>query len=231
MALNNYDPNLYGAVVAFYTTRLHAAAAWIMSPPALKVGTPYDAAFTHRRYILAAGLGEIAQLSHDGRLAVDAMNYAKQGIIMQIPNGWSAAITQNPDGTYPPAKLVAPGANLPSNTVSTLVGSGIDPEKTGYDCSYQCVGLMCAAYYYQVCPDANLRRALLATIVRGLTWEEQLIDASGNVSTVGSTRIGVEKTLEGVTKAVSFTEVKTAYQLGYQLTGIAAFQHYAAIVN
>jgi hypothetical protein len=63
---------------------LHAAALWLLRPEVVR---KYDAPYTHRRYILAAALGQTAAVVGDAALAQAAAAYARDGLQLQRTDG------------------------------------------------------------------------------------------------------------------------------------------------
>lgn len=66
---------------------LRAAALWLVRPDVATRGRKNDSPYTHRRYILAAALGETAALADDAALAQAAVAYARDGLTLQQPDG------------------------------------------------------------------------------------------------------------------------------------------------
>ncbi len=74
---------------------------------------------------------------------------------------------------------------------------GVLPERGGYDFGYQAVAMECAARYYVVCPDPDIRKKLLEMLLLAMTFQLTKLDGAGNVDLSDSTRIGKEKTRDG----------------------------------
>ena len=183
----------YQAVIASHANKLHAAALWMTLPEVKRVGKKHDSPYTHRRWMLAAALGETAELVGDHRLAVEAEEYAREGISLQQQDG-------------------------------------INPEKGGFDASYQSVGLTYAERYAVVCHDESLRRQILDMIVKGLRFEQSLIENDGSLSLSGSTRTPTETARSGKKKTVDYGMTVQAFSLGYQLTKEPSFEGTAELV-
>jgi hypothetical protein len=229
--LKAYDPKTYGTWIQSAIPHIQVGALWLMSPTAYVAGQKYNAPYTHRRYILASALLEAGVATGNTAIANASLPYLTDGLSRQTPTGWAAAIQPASNGKYPPAVLVAPGKAVPTGTVSTLSAAGVNVEDNGYDVNYQCVGLVFAAYYAKNCPDANVRQSVLSMIARGLAFETQLIDKSGNVTAIGSTRIDQEVDLTGSLKVLSTGQITKAFQLAYGLTGNASYQGYATLIK
>lgn len=105
------------------------------------------------------------------------------------------------------------------DALSLQTADGINPEKSGYDVSYQGVGLFHAAIW----ADYFSRDALVPSIhtmaERGLTWEEKMVNLDGSLIIGDSTRVGQEAGPSGVQKTVDWRKVATA------------FYYWAAILN
>jgi hypothetical protein len=73
--------------VARYQPRVIAAAQWLMRPAVAEQGKKHNQPYTHRRWILAAALGQAAALNGDRRMAQAAAEYAREGLALQRPDG------------------------------------------------------------------------------------------------------------------------------------------------
>jgi len=72
--------------------KVHAAALWMIRPEvkaAAFQGPMSEAPYTHRRYLVAAGLGETGLLTGDQKLLDAAVTYARAGIAMQNASGYN----------------------------------------------------------------------------------------------------------------------------------------------
>lgn len=66
---------------------LARAADWLHSPAAERRGVPANAPYTHRRYLLAAALGQAATVTGDTALARRAQRWAEEGLGLQDAAG------------------------------------------------------------------------------------------------------------------------------------------------
>lgn len=66
---------------------LARAADWLLLPAIEKAGITRNTPYTHRRYILAAALGETAAVTGEDRFARRAAAYARDGIALQHADG------------------------------------------------------------------------------------------------------------------------------------------------
>ncbi len=71
---------------------------------------------------------------------------------------------------------------------------GANPEKGGYDSSYQMVGLVYAQRWAIYFPDDPLTPKVVAMVDKGLNWEKTRILPTGEISIVGNTRIAGQET-------------------------------------
>jgi hypothetical protein len=104
---------------------------------------------------------------------------------------------------------------------------GTNPERGGYDASYQGVGVMFASRYYLYCPDEATRTALKTMIAKALDKEMTKIDANGEVSLEGSTRTPLEKGRSGKQKTMDYKVLLMALALGGKITGDPRYQEAA----
>ncbi len=77
----------YKVIISSHLDKLHNAALWLLKPAVQAKGKESDAPYTHRRWLLAAALGESAELTGDKRLAIAAQQYAQEGLKLQEPGG------------------------------------------------------------------------------------------------------------------------------------------------
>jgi len=208
LLLKQYHPSTYTADTAYYTSvansytqKLHLSAAWMTIPSVASQGQSFDQPYTHRRYLLAAALGQVATLSQDTALAAAASTYASNGIALQMTGG----TFQIP---------------YPDGTVHNVSATGVNPELGGYDVSYQCAGILYAEHFYNTCSNNSLKNSLKSMMNSGLTWESGRISTAGILDTVGSTRIGVEQNRDGTVKTANAQEIISALSGGYTITGL-----------
>ena len=70
-----------------YLPKLKAAAYWLMRPAVITRYRYHNAPYTHRRWLLAAALGETAELLNDRSLEEAAEAYAREGLLLQTGEG------------------------------------------------------------------------------------------------------------------------------------------------
>jgi hypothetical protein len=107
---------------------------------------------------------------------------------------------------------------------------GVNPEKGGFDVSYQAAGVLFAARYYTVCRDSQLGRDVVAMIDRALSWERGKIDTDGAISTEGSTRVGLEVARSGQAKTLDHRSIVLAFEFGARLTGKTEYDETSHLV-
>ena len=85
---------------------------------------------------------------------------------------------------------------------------GYNPEKGGYDSSYQMVGIVYAQEWYHHFIDTPLGDSVKVMIDKAIKWEKTMVLPTGQVSTNGNTRTaGQEKDRKGIVKTVSYYSV------------------------
>ncbi len=103
---------------------------------------------------------------------------------------------------------------------------GVDPEKGGYDVSYQVVGLMMASRYYFA--DTNDERALAVPVIaNGLNWFKTKMQPDGEVDIAGSTRVGIESGRSGKPKTLDKPAILQSLVYGAIITHDASYENYA----
>ena len=68
--------------------------------------------------------------------------------------------------------------------------SGFNPERDGYDSSYNAVGLFFAERYCTLVAGDDVRAALRPMLEKGIAWEASRINPDGTLITTGNTRVG-----------------------------------------
>ncbi|MDZ4877808.1 MAG: hypothetical protein CLLPBCKN_007243 [Chroococcidiopsis cubana SAG 39.79] len=97
---------------------------------------------------------------------------------------------------------------------------GGNPEKGGYDTSYQMVGVVYAQRWVTYFPDDLLTPKVKAMINKALAWEQARISNAGEISSRGNTRTGgEEKSRAGRTKDVSSRIVLRGFAYWGAVTG------------
>jgi hypothetical protein len=182
----------YMADTSWLKPRLQAAALWMIQPFVEALGCKHNVPYTHRRYLVAAALGEAGVLCSNQPLIDRSKDYVREGISLQEE-------------------------------------SGINPEKGGYDCNYQAVGLVFAERYYDLVADDQLKQALREMLRKGNTWLTSRVRADGTLDTTGNTRVGSgqEISRNGVAKKISYLEVYRAFYGWSLISGDSGFEQLA----
>ena len=79
--------NQYSEEVNWLKPRILRAANWMIEPAVQAAGKKHNAPYTHRRYLVAAALGEAGVLCFDESLTAKSRSYIREGISLQ---GWCA---------------------------------------------------------------------------------------------------------------------------------------------
>ncbi len=104
--------------------------------------------------------------------------------------------------------------------LSLQLPNGVNPEKGGYDSSYQMVGMVYAQRWVTYFPEDSLTPNVKAMIDRALAWEQTRILPSGAISTKGNTRTaGQEKRRGGKAKTVSYKSTIRGFAYWASVTG------------
>jgi hypothetical protein len=109
-------------------------------------------------------------------------------------------------------------------------GDGVDPEKGGYDVSYQAVGILEAEKYFAACQDAREQAKVQEMIERAANWEISMIGPDGQVNIGDSTRVEAEAARSGKIKHVNTKELLQALAYATTITGEQKYLNKAALV-
>jgi hypothetical protein len=180
------------AETSWLKPRIQAAALWMIQPAVEALGRKHNAPYTHRRYLVAAALGEAGVLCSNQALINRSKDYIREGLGLQDQ-------------------------------------SGINPEKGGYDCNYQAVGLVFAERYYDLVADDQLKQALQEVLRKGNAWLASRVRPDGTLDTAGNTRVGAgqEISRNGVAKKISYSEVYRALYGWSLISGDSDFEQLA----
>jgi hypothetical protein len=150
--------------------------------------------------------------------------FTHRSYILAAALGETAALTHDDALTQHAERFAQAG-------LARQLENGVNPERGGFDVSYQSAGVLNAARYWLVCPDPELRQNLAGMIRRGMLWEANRIDAKGVVNMAGSTRTGHDHERSGTVKKVNDKEVYLAFVYSYEITGEARFREVAKSLN
>jgi hypothetical protein len=81
--------NQYSEEVNWLKPRILRAANWMIEPAVQAAGKKHNAPYTHRRYLVAAALGEAGVLCSDESLIAKSRSYIREGISLQDPSGFN----------------------------------------------------------------------------------------------------------------------------------------------
>lgn len=98
--------------------------------------------------------------------------------------------------------------------------NGVNPERGGYDSSYQMTGVVFAQYWVVYLPEHPLTPRIRTMIERALAWEATRVQSSGEVSTQGNSRTaGQETARDGIVKGVAYSRVIRGFGTWAALAG------------
>jgi hypothetical protein len=183
----------YRQTITGMKPKVLAAARWMMIPQIETRGKKGNGPYTHRRYLVAAALGETGILTHDSVLIKHSEEYARDGIALQSEAGYN-------------------------------------PERGGWDSSYNAVGLLFACHYYVLVADEGLKPALYKMLDKGMRWEADRVNDEGGVQTEGNTRVGgaiTEKGRSGKEKTVAVGQVYRAFYYWSVISGDGSYDKLA----
>jgi len=87
LLMKQTDPERYASRIAELTPKVMAAAHWMLRPDVAAHGEANNQPYTHRRYLVAAALGETGALLGDRPLLTAAQAYARDGLALQTAEG------------------------------------------------------------------------------------------------------------------------------------------------
>jgi hypothetical protein len=182
----------YGEEIEWMKPRLLKAAHWMTEPAKEQIGRQRNAPYTHRRYLVAAALGEVGLLCSDPALVEKSKDYIREGISLQEP-------------------------------------SGVNPEKGGFDASYQSVGLFYAERYYDWVAEPQTKPELFSMLQKGNDWLKNRIKEDGTIDTADDTRTGSGQELSrnGAPKTVNYGMVYRGFYHWYLISGEVSYQELA----
>lgn len=127
--------------------------------------------------------------------------------------GLTGKLTDDQDLINYSRKLIMDGLSLQGP-------DGNNPEKGGYDSSYQMVGLVYAQRWVTYFPNDSLTPRVKAMIDRGLAWEQTRILPTGEISRKGNTRTaGQERGRTGKVKKVDQKSAVRGFAYWASVTG------------
>jgi len=105
-------------------------------------------------------------------------------------------------------ELIEKSVALIRNGIAFQRPDGVNPEKGGYDCHYQALGLGYACNYYQMVATGALRAEMKPVLDKAFAWLLTRINDDGTVDVTGNTRTGLgqETTRSGKTKGIDYRQ-------------------------
>jgi hypothetical protein len=172
--------------------RILKAAQWMIEPAVEEQGKRSNAPYAHRRFLVAAALGEAGVLCDDSTLVEKSKSYIHEGVEMQDPSGYN-------------------------------------PEKGGYDTSYDAVGLFYAERYYDLVANSETKAELRKMLEKGYAWLAGRILPDGTINPAGNTRTGAsqEKSRTGAVKGMNYGYAYKGFYRWYLISGDSNYQQLA----
>lgn len=87
LLLKQYDSAKYAETIQINAPKVTTAALWLTHPEVEGRGKKNNAPYTHRRWILAAALGQAGALTNNSLLKEKAAEYAREGLSLQREDG------------------------------------------------------------------------------------------------------------------------------------------------
>ncbi|MDG3005862.1 hypothetical protein [Paludisphaera mucosa] len=191
-------------VLARYLPKLDAAARWLATPGVAAKGDFNDAPYTHRRWLLAAALGETAAA-------------------MQSPADPTIAAHYRADAEA----LSRAASDYAARGHALQAADGVNPEKGGSDTSYQAYGILMAERFLTTCRSPELRGQVEAMIVRGLGWLSARVGADGQVASSDDSRTGTEASRSGTVKSIDYKTMIQAFSFATTTTTDVVYRNVA----
>lgn len=108
--------------------------------------------------------------------------------------------------------LVAQSASFVADGLALQDPAGFNPERGGFDSSYDMVGIVYAERWLKAFPDHPLAPRVEQMIARNLAWEQTRVLPSGEVRRDGNTRTnGQEVDRHGKVKSIAYNSVVEAF--------------------
>ena len=125
--------------------------------------------------------------------------------------------------------LVEISKKLVAEAIGKQDSKGFNPEKGGFDTSYNSVGLVFALRYYSIVADQELRKNLDSMISQSLIWLKFKIKKDGSVDQNGNTRTGngQEVGRDKKIKTMSYGSAARAFAYWSQIKNIPEYQDIA----
>ncbi|CAF1104181.1 unnamed protein product [Rotaria sp. Silwood1] len=126
-------------------------------------------------------------------------------------------------------------AAFAQNGLSLQEPSGFNPEKGGYDSSYNAYGLYQACNYLVVCPDSSLQQQLTNMLSKSFVWQLTRMNSDGSANLTGNTRVTAipgtgEVARSGYDKNYDYKATIYAFELGSVLLQSETLHNEARLV-
>jgi hypothetical protein len=108
--------------------------------------------------------------------------------------------------------------------------SGYNPEKGGYDVSYNAGGLEFAERYYTIVANKKLRDGLYDMLRKSIAWQASHVRSDGSVDTTGSTRVdgaNAEISPNGAKKKLAVGQVYESFAYWAAISGDKSYENLA----
>lgn len=128
------------------------------------------------------------------------------------------------------AKLAAGAREFARAGIALQHEDGLNPEKGGFDVSYQMVDALNGSRYYSTLDcehDAELMSFVRRMIVLTCQWEMKRISPDGDIDVAGSTRMLTESGRDGAIKHVNYKEIVQTFVSLSKITGDASYYEIA----
>lgn len=126
--------------------------------------------------------------------------------------------------------LIARSEDYAREGILLQSADGYNPERGGWDSSYNAIGVVFACRYYTIVATGELKQALYKMLDRAVRWEASRVNDAGEVITEGNTRVGGKKTetgRSGKKKTVLFGYVCRAFYYWSLISGDNAYEKLA----
>ena len=135
--------------------------------------------------------------------------------ILAFTLGGAAKLTGDPE-------LARAAVEFANEGLALQQEDGRNPERGGYDVSYQMVDALEGSYFYTTL-DCGASAELMARVSRMIEktcqWEMRRMRPNGEIDDTGSTRMGIEKLPDGSFKHTNYPEVVQSFTYAARITG------------
>ncbi|CAF2922203.1 unnamed protein product [Rotaria sp. Silwood2] len=144
------------------------------------------------------------------------MPYTHRRYILAAALAETALLTDDPSLQQ---QFYSQAAMFAQDGLSLQDSSGFNPEKGGYDSSYNAYGLYQACNYLVVCPDDSLRQQLTNMLSKSFAWQLTRMNPDGSAILVDNTRVTADNNTNevarsGYDKKYDYKSTIYAFELG-----------------